>query len=458
MDDDIQAIQPEVESWYGAELRHLRSANEQVAFYSADSYIFNDGVIPSDASQDIVLYDGKHERGLLMPKQIHTSLDPFVALPMGVPEHQRVRVQFYTQTLGAGIFGVSESPRYSPTAATGITTAIYSEVGRAWICILVDETLNVLKGGADNKALSRQRARGYHELSKALRSGDDHFQEALMGLTICGLSEFRFGTSHSRDMHVTAVDMFIRSKGGIKEALAAAPNVEPFYVSGQFGFGRCYFPSAEQLQSTIQRWKSDITSILSRPRPSCIATPTSSPVAPFIRRDYRTREARIIRLAIESTDTISPPTMFAASMQLSLFLELSWLILQFGSRFDMAINLFKRIEYLVKGSFDGGVPGNKAFELRAAAFATMVSRARRDVLGNYFPTQVAESDACITGIHTDAMKMFQYLEPEGRQFIINKLANWLSRKEFSTYQPEALESELAVLEDQITETWARLKP
>ena len=322
----------------------------------------------------------------------------------------------------------------------------------------MDETLNVLRGGTDNKALSRQKARGYHDLSKALRSGDDHFQEALMGLTICGLCEFRFGTPHSRDMHVTAVDMFLRSKGGIKAALAAAPNVEPFYVSGQFGFGRCYFASPERLQSTIQKWKSDFMSILSRPRPSCVATPTSSSITPLMRRDYRTREARIIKLAIESTDTISPPTMFAASMQISLLLELAWLIVQFGNHFDSAITLFKRIDYLVKGSFDGGVPGNKAFELRAAAFATMVSRARRDVLGSYFPSQLAESDACITGIHIDSMKMFQYLEPEGRQFLLNKLINWLSRKEFSTYQLEALEPELAVLEDQIIETWLRINP
>jgi len=92
MDEDIQAIQPEVESWYSAELRQLRAANEQVAFYSADNYILNDGV-PNDNNQEIDIHDGRNERGLLLPKQIHTSLDPFVALPMGVPEHQRMRVQ-----------------------------------------------------------------------------------------------------------------------------------------------------------------------------------------------------------------------------------------------------------------------------------------------------------------------------------------------------------------------------
>lgn len=330
-------------------------------------------------------------------------------------------------------------------------------MGRAWICILVDETLNVLRGGTDqDRALSRQRARGYRDLNKALRSGDDHFQEALMALTICGLTEFRFGTSHSRDMHATAVDMFIRSKGGLRETLVAAPNVEPFYISGQFGFGRCHFPSSARLQTTIQSWKSEVMSILSSPRP-IDATPTLFPVAPSVRRDYRVHESRVVKLAIESIDTISPPTIFAAAMQLSLFVELAWTILQLGTRYDIAINLFKRIEYLVKGSFDGGGSGNKAFELRAAALGTMVSRARRDVLGSYFPSQLTDSDECITGIHMNALKMFQYLEPEGRNFIINKFASWLSRKEFSSNQSQMLENEMAELEVQINETWAKVQ-
>jgi hypothetical protein len=234
--------------------------------------------------------------------------------------------------------------------------------------------------------------------------------------------------------------------------------VEPFYISGQFGFGRCHFPSSARLQSTIQSWKSEVMSILSTPRPICDAAPTLFPIAPAVRRDYRLHESRVVKLAIESTDTISPPTIFAAAMQLGLFIELAWTILQFGTRYDLAINLFKRIEYLVKGSFDGGGSGNKAFELRAAALATMVSRARRDVLGSYFPSQLADSDECVTGIHVNALKMFQYLEPEGRIFIINKFANWLSRKDFSNHQPRNLETEMAMLEAQITESWVRIQP
>lgn len=93
MDEDFQRIEPEVESWYGAELRLLRSANEQVAFYSADNHVCNEDV-PQDEFSDVESDDSHHERGLLMPKQIHTSLDPFVALPGGVSEHQRMRVQF----------------------------------------------------------------------------------------------------------------------------------------------------------------------------------------------------------------------------------------------------------------------------------------------------------------------------------------------------------------------------
>lgn len=323
----------------------------------------------------------------------------------------------------------------------------------------MDETLNVLRGGTEqNRELSQQRARGFHDLNKALRSGDEHFQEALMALTICGLTEFRFGTAHSRNMHTTAVDMFIRSKGGLRETLAAAPNIEPFYVSGQFGFGRCYFPTIERLESTIECWKADILDILSSPRPIWDGRLTSIPGTTATRREYRARESRIVKLALESTDTIGPPTIFAAGMQLSLFIELAWTILQFGARFDLAISFFKRIEYLIKGSFDGGVPANKAVELRAAAIATMVSRARRDILGNYTPNQLADSDVAMTGIHINVLKMFLYLEPEGRQLMINKFAVWLQRKESPNQQPLILESEIATLQAQIIETWVRTKP
>lgn len=323
----------------------------------------------------------------------------------------------------------------------------------------MDETLNILRGGTgQDRELSVQRARGFHDLNKALRSGDEHFQEALMALTICGLSEFRFGTTHSRNMHTTAVDMLIRSKGGLRATIEAAPNVEPFYIGGQFGFGRCHIPSIERLESTIECWKTDILAILSSPRPILEGRLTSIPGMTAIRRDYRTRESRIVKLAIDSIDTIAPPTTFAAAMQLSLFTELAWTILQFGARFDLAISFFKRIEYLVKGSFDGAMLTNRAVELRAAAIATMVSRARRDILGSHAPNQLADSDVSITGIHINALKMFLYLEPEGRHLIMDKFATWLKQKEFSSQQPLILDTELAALEAQITETWIRTKP
>ena len=362
-----------------------------------------------------------------------------------------------TQTFGPGIFGVSDTPRYSPTAATGISTAIHSAVGRTWICILVDETLNILRGGGERtQELSLQRARGYQDLNQALRSRHEHYQEALMALTICGLTEFRFGTDRSRDMHTTATDMFLRSKGSLKEALAAAPNIEPFYISGQFGFGRCYFPTTERFESTRERWKFEMLSILACARPSSEPARVQGPKSEGLRKDYRSREARIIKVAVEATMTIAPPTMFAAGMQLNLLVELAWTILQFASRHDLAIIFLKRVEYLAKGSFVDGRSGDKSFELRGAALAAMVSRARRDVLGIYYPTELADSDASITNIHINSLKMFHYLEPEGRYLLINQFSNWLQQKEFTTDQPSIAANELAILDAQLTETWLNI--
>ena len=92
MDEDLENIEPEVESWYSAELRQLRSANEHVAFYSANQHVFDQENVPGFSEQSDY-QDGQYAEALLLPKQIHTSLDPFVALPAGVNDYQKLRVQ-----------------------------------------------------------------------------------------------------------------------------------------------------------------------------------------------------------------------------------------------------------------------------------------------------------------------------------------------------------------------------
>lgn len=361
-------------------------------------------------------------------------------------------VELDTQSLGGGIFGITDTPRYSPTAATGIPTALYSDVGREWICILVDQTLNVLRGGTQTKELVRQQARGFQHLSQALRMRHEHYQEALMALTICGLTQFRFGTSNSRNMHATVADRFLESQGSLRAVLAAAPNVEPFYISGQFGFGRCHFQDLEALERVKMQWKADLLEILNNPWPTADYQ-ASSPSTDMNHRQYLIQRSKIARIAVASTKTISPPTMFAAGMQLNLLTELAWTLLRFGDLWQAALKFLNRVEFFSEGSLIGGASGDQSFELRAAALATMVSRARRDVLANFYPDQLADSDVAITSIHMNALKMFHYLDPDGRSFLLSKLSQWLQASETSSFTPLLSDAEMSSLEAQINATW-----
>ncbi|KIV98275.1 hypothetical protein PV10_01942 [Exophiala mesophila] len=437
-------------SWYETELRDLQSANQEIAFY-VNKYHTPAGNGASTSSDPNPQTDVPR-LSFALPQHIYTSLDPFVALPPNVTEYERLRIQVYSQYLGGGLFGVKDTPRYSPTAATGIPTSIYSDVGREWICILVDHTLNAFRDGAQSKELVRQRARGYQHLNEAIRRRNENFQGALMALTICGLTEYRFGTTHSRNMHATAVERFLKSQPSLREVLAAAPNVEPIYISGQFGFGRCYFQNFEKLEKVKMQWKADLLSILNSPWPT-LHYQASSSSTDIVYRQYLTKALRLGRIVVASTKTISPPTVFAASMQLNLLTETAWTLRQFGDLWHAALKFINRVEFISEGSLIGGVFGDKSFDLRGAALATMVSRARRDVLANFYPDQLADSDFLVTNMHMHALQMFQYLDPDGRALLLSKFSQWLLSIDKPTFTPLMSDAQISSLEAQINATW-----
>lgn len=76
---------------YGRELRQLRSANEQIAFYVDQQNVGNDG--NKQALLDTADEEDPSGYTLALPQHIQTSLDPFVALPGNVTEYERLRVQ-----------------------------------------------------------------------------------------------------------------------------------------------------------------------------------------------------------------------------------------------------------------------------------------------------------------------------------------------------------------------------
>lgn len=359
--------------------------------------------------------------------------------------------------MATDFFGVSSAPIYSNTAATGIPISIYSKVGVELICVLVDQSLHLLRGGGQcSKELTVQRTRAHDALTQALRSRDQHFQEVVLGMIVAGLVEHQFGTAKSRSLHSTAMEMLLESKGSIKAALAAVPALEPFFICAQFGFGRSIFSTRQKFESARQNWLADTKSILNNARPIHGTHMSAESAEPEHLSQYICLEKRIIEVAVESCSTLLPPTLFAASMQMLLLYDLAWTIQQCGSQFELALSLFKRIEYLNHDSLKGGASGDKSYELRASVIAAIVSRARRDIIAEYYPQRLADYDAAITTLHMNAQRMFHYLDNQGRDLLFLKFYAWLQADK-APAEPLFSAEEASDLKRQVERTYNQMQ-
>ena len=309
-----------------------------------------------------------------------------------------------------------------------------------------------------SSALCRQRAEGYRALKDALRNRETRYQEVIIAMTIAGLLEWLFGSTHSQSMHVTAFDMLLRSKGTMKNALASTPGLEPCYIVAQFGFGRCTFSTWEKLEGCMNTWTSNLLGIFTSQRPLHEPWKSLTMAETSRRNEYRMREASLVKIIFDVLVTKQPPSMFAACMQTHLLYEFCWTLLQLGSRFDIAIQWFKRIAYLTNDSLQGGPSGDPAYELRGSVVATIVNRARRDVLANYVPLQVLDSDATITTLNINQSKMYWYLKPRGRELVFQKFYAWMSREKHDADQELISKAEIYDFREQIIETWEENRP
>ncbi len=184
---------------------------------------------------------------------------------------------------------------------------------------------------------------------------------------------------------------------------------------------------------------------------------TEPPADEPIAAEYTRRETEVIKLAIESTRTDGSVSSFARGMQLTLLNELARTIIQFGSRPRLAIKAFRRMQFICLHSMIGGNSGLPICELRSAALGTMLSRARRDALTEHCPHELAQSDAEVTEMHINALKMFYYLRSEGQDLVLARLSQWLTRDEAAELVELYNEEEIAELSAQITETWYQVR-
>jgi hypothetical protein len=345
------------------------------------------------------------------------------------------------------LFGVSNTPLYSPCAATGMAFVGDSKVAIGWMCILAEEIMSALRGQNDSHFLAVQKARGYRNLKQAILNRRDNFQDAIMGVAIAGLFQYGFGDSYSQSLHTTMADRLVRERVSITDAIQSAPHLEPFYIAAQFAFGRTRFDTVHKLASIRQQWISSIktvfdASILGKRPDSLEAT------------RYTHAKQRLIETVRHALIAPHKPSPFAKAMQLTLLNEISWTVLGFKNNLEVITKYFKRFYFICQHSMlDAESSGGQTHELKAAAVASMGSRARRDVVEEIMPDKLLESDADVLEKHIAALQMFYYMGQESQDWLLSSLLQWLEMNDTACVK-EISNEELDLLEQTVTESWS----
>ncbi|KPI37244.1 uncharacterized protein AB675_1519 [Cyphellophora attinorum] len=381
-----------------------------------------------------------------LPQMINCSLDPFIATP-GVTTRQRSLVQFYMKDTATILFGVSNTPLYSPCAATGMAFVGDSKVAIGWMCILAEEMISALRGQNSSHSLAQQKARGYRNLKQAILNRRDNFQDAIMGVAIAGLFQYGFGDAYSQSLHTTMADRLIRERDSIADAIQSAPHLEPFYLAAQFAFGRTRIDSAHKLAWTRQQWISDIKAVFAA---SILGNTLESLEATC----YAHTKQRLMDTVRHALAGHHKPSSFAKAMQLTLLNEISWTVLRFKNNLAVITKYFRRFHFICQHSIlDADSSGGQTHELKAAAVASMGSRARRDVVEEVMPGKLLESDADVLEKHIVALQMFYYLGEESQDWLLSSLLQWLEMNDTACVK-KISDKELELLEQTVMDNWS----
>lgn len=321
------------------------------------------------------------------------------------------------------MFGTSETALYSPSRAVGLPSIRHSKIATQWICILADEILHAISGRERSRELLRQRSNGYAGLKSALRRRDDNFEEALLGIVIAGLVEYSFGDARSQSLHTIAADMLIYSQGGIENAIRAAPNLEPFYIHAQYAFGRCRIPSSTSLDTTLEQWIEELRGIITTDRASwrkCDNMRTHITACQCV-----SLEQEVLRMVRQSLETDKKSSFFAVGMQLTLLIEVISALAEFSNQCELATKYFRRIIFICYHSMVTTRSLGETCELQAGTFASICSRARRDIIRQEHLEGLLASDTRLAKRHIIILKPFGYLHSTSQLSIIDCLDSWL---------------------------------
>lgn len=278
----------------------------------------------------------------------------------------------------------------------------------------------------------------------------------MLAMTIIGMFETGFGGD--ADLHVAAMDMLLRSRGTLKNALLAAPRVDPFFVSGQYIFGKSQFKSLQPLSTTRDQCIADLQDILVQQRPTCDSRPVSSAEDSDASESGPQLQARVTALLVSFVripPSSEPPANILTAVQtvtLAMLMEMAWSILHFSHSPDMLLSYFRRLDLIVTDMIRPVDVVSLANIMRVVAVGPAGASARRHCVSIWGPATLLDSDTTVTAFQIRMSKISHYLDVQGRTLLLAKMSCWLTAEE-PREDCQLTPDEIMVLYEQSDRIW-----
>jgi hypothetical protein len=288
--------------------------------------------------------------------------------------------------------------------------------------IRVQQYIQLKKGLPPSRRMYAIRAQCYKTLNGYLQDPIQNFKEAFFGIFYAQLSDYLLGQSPVSDMHISALDSLIYTRGGVS-GFIEENFLESFYLVAMYCFGRCRFPNDDDFRNLKSRWLRTMKGLeVSHERSIdtqaeldiCSGAGPCSDVG--FMNDLRSLVWRVLNIEGSSYP--------AACFRFVLLYDLLLTIQHLQLHKDTLSGCIQSVVLLARDSL--AIDSPEASPLQAGSLASIVSHVREQAFAKVHEKQEAtRRTAEIVSAEIDGLKIFATMSSLGRNHLMSQLTSWM---------------------------------
>jgi hypothetical protein len=316
--------------------------------------------------------------------------------------------------LPTSIVGTRPNAKYCSLRAPMLSGLAITPLTEQWVTIRVQQYIQLKKGLPPSRRMYAMRAHCYKTLNVYLQDPTKNFKEAFFGIFYAQLSDYLLGQSPVSDMHISALDSLLYTRGGISGFIEES-FLESFYLVAMYCFGRCRLANDQVLSNLKSRWLRTMKELeISHELGPCSGVHPCSNIKCL----YELQSLVWHVIHIEST------AYPAACFRFVLVYDLLLTIKHLRSHVDALSWCVQTIVQLAQDSL--AIDSPEVSPLQAGSLASIVSHVRQEAFAKaYDKREATRRTTEIVSAEIDGLKIFATMSTLGRHHLMSQLTSWL---------------------------------